>query len=145
MKWYALDWFGPKITSICGAAAGSVSAAAAMLGDFALAVLGVPLPVVMSSAAGAGLARSFMEPTGFFRALGMTAIWTVLGCAGAPLAQALAPALIAATLNRDITLPANTLAALGAIIAMAPWWWPKLWPYIRARLPGGDKTGGGNA
>lgn len=133
----------PKLATACGAAAGSVGGAAVMLGDFALQVLGVPLPVVVASAAGAGLARSFMEPVSFIRALFLTGLWTVIGCAGAPLGQAVGPALVQALLNRDVILPANTLAALGAIISSCPWWGPRLWPMIAARF--GKSSGGPNA
>lgn len=141
---------GPKIATVCGAAAGSAGTALAMLGDFALQVLGVPLPVVLASAAGAGLARSFADPVGFWRALALTTVWTIIGCAGAPLAQAIGPALVQLALNREVTLPANTLAALGAIVGSAPWWWPKAWPVAAAWLEGrfgnarGKKDGDGD-
>lgn len=138
------DWLeilGPKLASVSGAVAGGVGAGVVMLGDALVQLLGVPLPVVVASAAGAAMARAFLDTIGFWRALWITALWTVLGCAGAPLAQALGPALVQAALNREVTLPANTLAALGSIIGAAPWWWPKVWPLVAAKF----SKGGANA
>jgi len=140
-----LDVLAPKLATACGAAAGSVGAAAVMVGDFALQLLGVPLPVVIGSAAGAGLARSFMEPVGFLRALVLTVAWTLIGCVGAPLAHAVGPAVALAVFNREVVLPAGVLAGLGAAIASSPCWMPKLWPAIAAKLGLGKKDGGANA
>ena len=143
----------PKMATACGAAAGSVGTAALMVGDFALQLFGVPLQVVVASAAGAGLARAFMppvvdgQPVGFWKALGLSAMWTAIGCAGAPIAQAIGPAVVQALFNREITLPASSLGGLGAAIASVTWWGPKVGPAIKAWRDknGGNSGGGGDA
>lgn len=139
MQLESLDVLGPKIATVCGAAAGSVGAALAMAGEVAMQVLGVPLPVVMGSAAGAGIARSLMDPVGFVRALFVTAAWTVAGCVGAPLAQVGAQAGLS-KLGVEIALTTNVLAGLAALVAALPWWAPKVWPLVQAKF--GAKRGG---
>lgn len=147
------DVLWPKIATACGAAAGSAGTAAVMLGDFALQLFGVPLQVVVASAAGAGLARAFMppvvdgKPVGFWKSLGLSAMWTAIGCAGAPIAQAVAPAVVQGLFNREITLPPSSLGGLGAAIASVTWWGPKVGPAIKAwRAKNiGNNGGGGDA
>lgn len=136
MRLESLDWLGPKVATICGAAAGSVGTALAMAADAAMQLFGVPLPVVLGSAAGAGIARSMLDPVPFWRALFVTAAWTVAGCVGAPLAQAL---LGKAGIALDLTT--NVLAGLGIAIASAQWWVPKVWPMVMERLSKREEGG----
>lgn len=136
MRLESFDWLGPKVATICGAAAGSVGTALAMAGELATQLLGVPLPVVMGAAAGAGIARSLMDPVGFVRALLVTGAWTIAGCVGAPLAQA---GLGKAGL--ELALTPNVLAGLAALVAASPFWVPRVWPFAQAWLT--KKTGGG--
>ena len=137
-----LEPYWPKITTACGAAAGGAVAALSFVSEVAMQLLGVPLPVVMAAAAGAGAARSFMEPVGFFRALSITVLWTIIGCTCAPLAQVVIKAA-ASMAGAHVDLPTNTLAAAAAVLASVPWWGPKVWPFIAAKL--GLKQGGSNA
>lgn len=141
MRFAGILELAPTVQSVCGAVAGSATASVLMLGDLAVAIAGVPLPVVLASAAGAGIARAMLPPTTFFSAVALSAAWTVVGCAGAPFAQAVAPAVIQFAFNREIVLPANTLAILGAAIASAPLWWPKVWPAIKAKFGKQPTTG----
>lgn len=130
--WILIDL--DRFWNACGAAVGGVAGAMAAAGEFAAQIFGVPLPVVVSSAAGAALARSFLPPVSFLLALLHTAVWTVIGCAGAPLAQATVPAIVSSVFNRDLTLPGNTLAALAAVVAAMPWWGPQVWPWVKAKF-----------
>jgi len=117
---------------VAGAVAGST--AAMWIGDFVLQLVGVPFPVVVAAAAGAGLARAFDEPVGFMRALGLAALWTAIGCTCAPLAQAIIPALVHAVFNREIVLQANALAGIAAMLSSCTWWGPRVWPLIANRF-----------
>jgi len=138
MRLTDLEFYGPKIAHVCGVVmGGAATVAAAVLtaaGDVAVAVMGVPLPVVMASAAGAGLARSFLPAVSFWQAAGATGLWTVLGCAGAPFAQSALPALLS-PLGVQMVLPANALAGIAATVASSPWWGPKVWPLVVQRFP----------
>lgn len=138
MKITHLEALWPKLGTVCGAAAGAVGTALSFLSEVAVQLLGVPLPVVMASAAGAGLARALGEEMAFTRALLMSSVWTVLGCVGAPLVQALIPSLPGLS---SAALPPNALAGVAAVVASAPWWWPKVLPAIQARF---GVRGGGN-
>lgn len=124
-----------RLVTVCGAIAGSLGTAAAMVGDLATHVLGVPLPVVLGAAAGAGLARSLVDATGFFRALTVSAAWTVAGCTGAPLVQSLAPIAAAKLFDSQLVLPTNALAGIALLISSSPLWWPKVWPMVSQWLP----------
>lgn len=120
-----------RVMTWCGAAAGAATAALSILGDITMQVLGVPLPVMMGAAAGAAVARSVLLPVGFLRAALMTGLWTVIGCSGAPVAQAL---LKAGALGITLDLPTNALSGIAAGLAAAPWWWQFVWPAIQRRL-----------
>ena len=137
MRLHTIPW--PRelefVAGICSAA----GAVATSLGEVALQILGVPLPVIMAAAAGAFIARSFAERASFGRALATVAAWTVAGCALAPLAQAVFVAG-ASKFGLDVTLPDNVMAAFAGITAAAPWWFPLIWPMVLARL--GQKKGG---
>jgi len=142
LRFAELDPYWAKMPTVCGAVAGWLIAALSFVGEVAMQLLGVPLPVVMAAAAGAGAARSFMEAVGFIRALAMTVVWTIIGCTGAPLAQVVIKAA-ASIAGAQVDLPTNTLAGAAAVLASVPWWGPKVWPFIAAKL--GLKQGGGNA
>jgi hypothetical protein len=135
-----LDPYWPKITTVCGAVAGGAAAALSAVGDFAMQVLGVPLPVVTGAAFAAGFARSCLPPVGFCRAALMTCVWTVLGCSGAPLVQSI---LKVGAFGMQADLPPSALAGLAGLIASAPWWWQWVWPAVQRRL-GLAKEGSGN-
>lgn len=115
------------------------------LSDAAVKLLGVPLPVVLGAAAGAFLARAYLPseradgtPIGYFRALTVSAAWTVGGSAAAPMVHALVPALVGMVIpGSTLALPAGALAGIAGLIAALPAWGPKLWPLIAARLSGG--------
>lgn len=118
--------------------------------DVVVQLLGVPLPVVLGAATGAFLARAYLpssdpvtgEHIGFFRALAVSIGWTLAGSIAAPVVHAAVPTV--ATLvpgMGPLTLPAGALAGIAGLVAAAPAWWPRVWPWIAARLPGGK--GGG--
>jgi hypothetical protein len=142
IRFTGFDPYFEKAPTICGALAGWLLAALSFVGEVAMQLLGVPLPVVMAAAAGAGAARSFMEAVGFVRALAMTVVWTIIGCTGAPLAQVVIKAA-GSMAGAQVDLPTNTLAGAAAVLASVPWWGPKVWPFIAARL--GLSQGGSNA
>jgi len=142
LRFAELDPYWAKMPTVCGAVAGWLIAALSFVGEVAMQLLGVPLPVVMAAAAGAGAARSFMDPVGFMRALWQTVVWTIIGCTGAPAAQ-WAIRQATSSWGTSVELPLNTMAGAAAVLASAPWWGPKVWPFIAARL--GLKQGGSNA
>lgn len=115
------------------------------ISEAAIKLLGVPLPVVLGAAAGAFLARAYLPsaradgtPIGYFRALAVSAAWTVGGSAGAPMVHSLVPALLGAVMpGTTLALPAGALAGIAGLIAAAPAWAPKIWPLIAARFGGG--------
>lgn len=134
MRLLDLEPYWPKITNLCGAAAGSAASAIALVGQAAEAIFGVPLPVVIASAAGAFASRAFLPGRGFFAALGLAFLWTILGCAFAPLAQAVIPGALAAA-NITVALPPGVQSGLAAAAASVPWWGPRVWPLLVARFP----------
>lgn len=127
-------------------AAGICSAIAAVgttVSDVAVQIIGVPLPVVLAAAAGAFIARSYAAEVSFGRALGIVLAWTLIGCALAPLAQAVFTAT-AAKFGFDVRLPPNVMAGFAGIAAAAPWWVALLWPMVLKRLGIGGQESGGN-
>lgn len=135
MRLSGFDAYWAKVPTVCGALLGAIAGALSFLSEVAMQLLGVPLPVVIASSAAAGMARAFGAPMGFFRACGVTAGWTVLGCVCAPGAQALLPAVAQLVPGLGaVVLPANALAFVAAVVSSAPWWWPKVWPLIQARF-----------
>lgn len=123
------------------AAASGAGAVATSIGEVTTPLLGVPLPVVLAAIAGAMLARAYLEPIGFFKSAGRVLGWVVLGCALAPLVQAIGSKLLGGA------LPTNALAGMAAIVAAAEAW-PMLLRWVRAEFPGvwtrifGAKGGG---
>lgn len=140
MRFQQIPWPQTPEWFAAGTCAG-VSAVAAAASEVAMHVLGVPLPVVLAAAAGALIARSYAEKTTYGRAIGLVLAWTVLGCALAPLAQALATS-VAKMFGLELALPTNVLAAFAGIAAAAPCWVPLVWPMVLARL--GMKGVGGS-
>lgn len=135
MRLMDLDPYWAKLPTLCGAAVGAVAGALSFLSEVAMQALGVPLPVVIASSAAAGMARAFGAPMGFVPAFCVTAGWTVLGCVCAPAAQSLLPAVAQLVPGLGtVVLPANALAGVAAGVSSAPWWWPKVWPLIQAKL-----------
>lgn len=128
----------PNTTTAAGAMAASSGAAAlfATVGEVTTQVLGVPLPVVLGAATGAFLARAYMPALeiGFVRALAVSIGWTLAGSIAAPLVSSLLPLLPGLG---SLKLPVGALAGIAGLVASAPAWWPKVWPLVAARLPGG--------
>ncbi len=135
---------GGESTVAAGLAASSgVATVVATIGEVTTQVLGVPLPVLLGAATGAFLARAYLpaigadgQPLNFFRALGISIAWTLAGTCSAPLVHAVLPLLPGLG---ALKLPAGALAGVAGLVAAAPAWWPKVWPLIAARLPGGAK------
>jgi hypothetical protein len=98
----------------CAAAATTATATWwSLLGDVAVQLLGVPLPVVLAGATGAFLARTYQAATSFGRAFAGSASWVVGACALAPLADPIAQKYA------GIVLPAGALAGAAFAIALA--------------------------
>jgi hypothetical protein len=84
-----------------------------LLGDAAVQLLGVPLPVALAAATGAFLARTYQTPASFARAIAGSVSWVVGACALAPLASPLA------LKYAGVELPAGALAGAAFAIALA--------------------------
>lgn len=112
------------VLAVCSGAGAVITAA----GQVTTELLGVPLPAVMAAMAGALLARAYLPSVGFFNALARVTGWVILGCAFAPLAQAIAAKLL------GNALPAGVQAGLAAIVAAAEAW-PLLIAWVRQEFP----------
>ena len=125
-------------------AAGSIAAAAvafiSYVSNFAVLVLGVPLPVVMAAVAGACLARAYGSPMSFGSAAFVTMLWAAIGCALAPLTRILLQGGLS-KLNVDVPLSTGVLAGIAAVVSASPLWWPVVWPFIRSRFGKKDDNG----
>lgn len=140
MRLTQLEVLWPKVGTVCGAAAGAAGTVISFISEIAVQTLGVPLPVVLASAAGAGLARAQGDPVSFVKAAWLTALWTAIGCICAPFAQALLPAILKVA-GIDLVLPSNALAVVAAAVSSVSWWGPIVWPLILAKFG----KGGANA
>ena len=127
------------------AAAGSIAASsgagAALAGvkGWVLELLGVPLPVVLAAATGAFGARYFMHEAPFWRGLGASLVWTLVGSFAT---QAVG---WAASIWISAAMPAGALALPALVVAGAGQWVAPLLPELareavealRKRLRGG--------
>jgi hypothetical protein len=113
-------------TTVQAVAGGALGVFVAILSEASVQLLGVGLPVVIAAAGGALIARSYLPPVGFFRALWYTGLWTIAGCVLAPVAQ-----IVGAKIGTEIPGPA--LAGIALIVAGAA---PFVWPVLIETLPG---------
>jgi hypothetical protein len=104
---------GADLANCAGAAASAAGTWWSLLGDAAVQLLGVPLPVVLAAATGAFLARTYQVAQPILRAVAGSASWVVGACALAPLAAPIAEKYA------GIALPAGALAGAAFAIALA--------------------------
>lgn len=109
---------------IANAAAGAATTAAAAwlsaAGDIVTHLLGVPLPVVIASIAGAFLARVYLPPLAFAAALVRSGIWVIVGC----------------VLSQGISAAASLQVGwLGMLALAVSGLGPKLWPVLVEMAP----------
>src|SRR6267142_6237471 len=91
LKEHLLDELSRTDAGSCAAAATAGAATWwSLIGDAAMQLLGVPLPVVLAAATGAFLARTYQTATPLIRAIAGSASWVVGACALAPLAAPIA-------------------------------------------------------
>lgn len=113
------------LTYLSASAFSGVGAILTALSDIAIQVFGVPLPVLLAAAAGAFLARSYLPSVGTVRALGGSTVWTVVGCALAPIIPAIAGKF-------GLEVPTGALAGSALVVSAGA---PLLWPVVVDNLP----------
>ena len=79
MRAYAADIATQKAVAGVAAAASGSGAVLATVKGWVLELFGVPLPVLLASAAGAFGARVFLPEAPFWRALALSTFWTMAG------------------------------------------------------------------
>ena len=113
------------VNGVAGVAMTGGAAWLSVVGDVALQLLGVPLPVVMAAVGGSLLARSYLPTLTFWAALGRSALWMVIGCVGA---QGLS-AVVA------VTGSTPAVGLLGILALAISGLGPKAWPVLVAQTP----------
>lgn len=105
----------PAVQKTAAGAAAAAGAASwiAIAADWALQLFGVPLPVVLASAAGAFLARTMLPVGAPGRAVGTFFAWTLIGAFGADLAHV----GLASWMGKE--LPTGAVAGSAALVALA--------------------------
>jgi hypothetical protein len=106
------DLSGQDAVNCAGAAVSAAGTFWSLIGDVAVQLLGVPLPVALAAATGAFLARTYQDAQPILRALSGSFCWVVGGCALAPLAGPVAEKYA------GVTLPAGALAGMAFAIAL---------------------------
>lgn len=117
---------GPSTGALAIAGAGGVAALIAAFTEVALQLFGVPLPVVLAAMTGACIARSYTPAQNFFGALMATIGWTIVGCALAPIVQAMVKKVA------GLELPTNALAGVALIVSAGV---PLLIPILKEKVP----------
>jgi hypothetical protein len=113
--------------SAAAVAAGSGAATVlSMVGEVALQILGVPLPVVLAAGTGAWIARSYTPAANLLTALVGTAGWTLAGCFTAPFAQWIVKSFSGSE------MPTNALAGIALCVSLVL---PMVVPIVRQKLP----------
>lgn len=107
------DLSSADAANCAGAAASAAGTFWSLLGDAALQLLGVPLPVVLAAVTGAFLARTYQAAAPLAHAIAGSVSWMVGACALAPLCQPLAEKYA------GVVLPAGALAGVAFAIAIA--------------------------
>lgn len=107
-------------------------AASAVMGDWSVAVFGVPLSTVMAAFGGAVACNTFMPPDGLMKAVRMIFVGTMLGAYLAPLTIKLLPSSQLDGYDRPVAF----LLGLGAQVGI-----PKFFDWIKSK--GGNSNGSG--
>lgn len=121
MRAYAADLATQKTIAGATAAVSGSGAVLATLQGWVLELFGVPLPVLLASAAGAFGARVFLPEAPFWRALALSTFWTF---AAAWLAELVRWGL-ARSLNGE--MPTGALAGVALLVAAMG---PRLAPVV---------------
>lgn len=100
-----------------GAAVSGTATAITVLQDAAVALLGVPLPVVLGGLTGALAARVFLPPAPFWAALGGSTLWTAIASFLAQLVQWLLGTAGRWAAGADAPVPAGALAGIALVVA----------------------------
>jgi hypothetical protein len=113
------DLTGADAASCAGAAVTAAGTWWSLLGDAAVQLLGVPLPVALAAATGAFLARTYQDAQPLWKAFAGSASWVVGACALAPLAGPITEKLAQKFAGIELQLPAGALAGMAFAIALA--------------------------
>jgi hypothetical protein len=109
-----------------GGAAAAASGWMSTVGNVAVQLVGVPLPVVIAALAGALLARVYLPPLPFGAALLRAFLWLLVGCIGS---QGVAEII---TVTASISVPVGLLGGLAMLVSGLG---PKLWPVLVEQAP----------
>lgn len=119
MRMYLLKDLSGSDAASCAAAAASAAATWwSLIGDAAVQLLGVPLPVALAAATGAFLARTYQMATPLLHAIAGSSCWVVGACALAPLAAPLAEKYAGMALPTGALAGAAFAISLGGPLAL---------------------------
>jgi hypothetical protein len=113
LKFHLMEDVSGNAASCAGAAVTAAGTWWSLIGDVAVQLLGVPLPVALAASTGAFLARTYQPAAALWRAFAGSACWVVGACALAPLAAPIAQKYA------GVELPAGALAGVAFAIALA--------------------------